>query len=434
MRIYDSIKKKRNGCKLNEEEIREIIKAYTKGKIPDYQMSALLMAIYFQGLDNLEMTTWTDAMLNSGKVMDLSKISAPKVDKHSTGGVGDKVSIPLAPLAAACGVVVPMISGRGLGHTGGTLDKLESIPGFRTDLNFNEFLNTLNMAGASLMGQTSWLAPADRKLYALRDVTATVESIPLIASSIMSKKLAEGIDGLVLDVKSGTGAFMKKLTDARKLAETLVSIGKGKSVKTVAILTDMNQPLGNCIGNSLEIIESIDVLKGRGPDDLKTLVVLFGAWMIFTGGLVSTVEEGSEKIQKAVDSGKGLEIFRRIIELHHGDPFVVDDVTRMPRACHIDNLLSTQDGFVRFLDAEAIGISAMLLGAGREKVDSIIDPAVGLILKKKIGDRVTKGEPLLEIHYNSDKNLQKAKEMLLNSYGFSKKPVKAEPLIKEIIL
>ena len=416
VRRYDLIKAKRDGKALSAEGIRDFIAGYTQGSIPDYQMAAMCMAIYFRGLSSLELGAWTRAMLESGEVLDLSDIPGSKVDKHSTGGVGDKVSLCLAPMAAACGAVVPMISGRGLGHTGGTLDKLESIPGFRADLTISEYRRMLREVGACLIGQTATLAPADKKLYALRDVTATVESIPLIASSIMSKKLAEGIDALVLDVKVGAGAFMKTAEDARALARTMMEIGALMNRKVTAFLTDMEQPLGCAVGNALEVAEAVAVLRGSAPADLTEVSLALTAEMLLLAGRAANEEEARQMLQQSIQSGAALAKLKQIVQRQGGDPASIDDVSRLPRSRSRLLVPSTASGFVTRIDAEAIGIAAMLIGAGRERVDSQIDPAVGLVLLRKVGERVAVGEPLVEIHYNNEERLEAARALILQAF------------------
>jgi pyrimidine-nucleoside phosphorylase len=386
---------KRNGQILGEADIRRFVGEYAQGGVPDYQMAAMAMAIYFQGMTPAELGPWTDAMLHSGIVIDLSHIAALKVDKHSTGGVGDKISLPLAPLVAACGVPVPMISGRGLGHTGGTLDKLESIPGFRTDLSVARYRELVETLGLALIGQTAQVCPADKRLYALRDVTATVESIPLIASSIMSKKLAEGIDALVLDVKVGSGAFMKTVDQARELARTMVDIGQNMGKQTTALLTDMNQPLGAMIGNALEVKESIDILRNEGPKDVRQLTLALAESMLALGG----VDPGLAVERLA--SGAGLEKFREIIEAQGGDPRVCDDPSRLPTAAERVPVVATRSGFISGMDTCGIGMAGVLLGAGRTRKDGVIDPAVGIEMAVRLGDVVEVGQPLAWVHHNN---------------------------------
>ena len=392
MRTVDLIRRKRDGGQLADGEIHEFVRGLVAGGVADYQAAAMLMAIYFQGLSGRELAALTEAMLKSGDVIDLSDIALPKVDKHSTGGVGDKISIPLAPAVAACGVAVPMISGRGLGHTGGTLDKLESIPGFRTQLDAGEFKRVLRECGLVLAGQSERLVPADRKLYALRDVTGTVESIPLIASSIMSKKLAEGIDGLVLDVKVGRGAFMKDLGHARRLAETLVEIGRTAHKKTVALLTSMDQPLGGAVGNLCEIMESVDVMRGQGPADVRELTIALGAEMLGVAGIT----DGQKKIADALDSGKALECFRRVVRAQGGDDSIFDRPAKY--GAKPVQILAWRDGVVSQIDAGAVGVAAVKMGAGRARKEDSIDPLASIFLHKKVGDGVAKDEPLATLY------------------------------------
>jgi pyrimidine-nucleoside phosphorylase len=389
--VAELIRRKRDGAALSDDEVRAFVRGYTDGAIPDYQAAALLMAIYFRGLAGSELAALTDAMLHSGDVVDLSALPGAKVDKHSTGGVGDKISLHLAPAVAACGVNVPMISGRGLGHTGGTLDKLESIPGFRVDLSVDEFKHTLKGCGMALIGQTARLAPADKKLYALRDVTGTVESIPLIAASIMSKKLAEGIDGLVLDVKVGSGAFMKTRERARELAETLVDIGRRAGKRASALITDMDQPLGRWVGNAVEVQESIEVLEGRGEPDLVELTLALGAEMLIVGGAARAVDEGREKIAAVLKNGAALERFRRCVQLQGGQ---LPTTTRGWFAEDTVRVQTSKAGYVTAIDAEAVGMAAIGLGAGRSRKEDDIDPGTWIWLKKKVGERVELGEDL----------------------------------------
>ncbi len=434
MRPQDLIRIKRDGGELSAEVIGEFIAGVSSGSIPDYQAAALLMAVFLRGLTEAELSAWAEAMLRSGRVLDLSAVPGRKVDKHSTGGVGDKVSLCLAPLCAACGVPVPMISGRGLGHTGGTLDKLEAIPGFRTDLSVDAFIRTVGEAGLALIGQTSDLAPADRKLYALRDVTATVESIPLIASSIMSKKLAEGIDALVLDVKVGSGAFMKDLERARELAETLCGIGRRAGKQVTAFLTDMNQPLGREVGNANETREAIDILRGGGPDDLLDLTLQLGAEMLILGGVSNDLDDALERIRKARRSGTGLERFRRCVELQGGDPRVVDDPAgRLPRALHQHAVTVQGAGTVAAIDAEQIGVAAMLLGAGRRSVEDRIDHAVGLTMCVRLGDELRTGAPLAILHYNDESRRAAAEAAVRSAFRLGPGPVTPPPLVYEIL-
>ncbi len=385
---------KRNGGVLSEEDIRRLISGYARGDVPDYQMAAMAMAIYFRGLSPEELGPWTDAMLHSGRVIDLSHLPDRKVDKHSTGGVGDKISLPLAPVVGACGVRVPMISGRGLGHTGGTLDKLESIPGFSTDLSVQSYIDQVASLGVALIGQTAEVCPADKRLYALRDVTATVESIPLISSSIMSKKLAEGIDALVLDVKVGSGAFMKTVEDARLLAETMVAIGERMGKKTVALLTSMEQPLGRMIGNALEVRESIEILRDEGPDDVRALTLALAEVMLELG------EVDPRGAASALADGSALELFGRIIEAQGGDRRVCDDLSRLPSAKHRVPYIAKTSGYVSAMDTRRVGLAACVLGAGRARTDDVIDPGVGLEMACRLGDQVEAGQPLAWIYHN----------------------------------
>jgi pyrimidine-nucleoside phosphorylase len=434
MRTYDIILKKRNGNKLTKEEIAYFINSYTKGDIPDYQISALLMAVYFQGMDDEETANLTEAMINSGEVYDLSSIPGKKTDKHSTGGVGDKVSIILAPLVASAGVAVPMMSGRGLGHTGGTLDKLGSIPGFRTNLTKEEFISNLKKINVAMIGQSEFIAPADKKLYALRDVTGTIESIPLIAGSIMSKKLAEGIDGLVLDVKTGSGAFMKKERDAVRLAKGMAAIGKKMGKKVVALITDMEQPLGNAIGNSLEIKECIEVLKGRGPKDLIDITLELGAYMLKLAGKVNNAAKGRDILKRHLSDGSAYERFKDMVRLQGGSVESIDNPSLLPSARYTKELLSERNGYISKTDTEAIGISSCMLGAGREKIEDKIDPAVGIVVDKKIGDKVKKGERLAALHYNAADSLAEAYKKLQGAYLISRKRPNKRRLIRRVII
>jgi pyrimidine-nucleoside phosphorylase len=427
------IRKKRDGRRLAAGELSEFVRLYTQGKIPDYQASAFLMAVYFRGLDEDETLELTRAMLESGARLDLSDLPGPKLDKHSTGGVGDKTSLVIAPAVAAAGAYVPMISGRGLGHTGGTLDKLESIPGFCTSLSLGEFRQVLRSTGLGLIGQTAEIAPADRKLYALRDVTATVESIPLISASIMSKKLAEGIDGLVLDVKTGSGAFMKKAEDSRRLARRMVAIGAGFGKRVEALITDMSQPLGRAVGNALEVIECMEVLKGRGPEDLRALCRELSAAMLVLGGIAPNHEEACRRYDLVIRDGSALERFGRVIEMQQGDPRIVEDYGRMPKAKMREPLRAWASGYVTSIDAEAVGWAAMSLGAGRKQLDSQIDPAVGIAFEKKRGDRVGQGEILGVIHSNSASGLPEVMAELRSAIAIGDQPVQDPPLILERI-
>lgn len=433
MEAAQAIRKKRDGHRLERAEIFEFVDGYTRGSIPDYQASAMLMAIFFRGLDPQETADLTEAMLRSGSVMAFPELDAAKVDKHSTGGVGDKTSLIIAPVAAAGGLVVPMISGRGLGHTGGTLDKLESIPGFRTRLTLDEFRQALRRTGAGLIGQTDDLAPADRKLYALRDVTATVESIPLISASIMSKKLAEGIDALVLDVKAGSGAFMKTPESARDLATRMVEIGRASGKRVEALISDMSQPLGRAVGNTLEVVECIETLKGRGPEDLVEISRELTALMFVLGRADASLESARSRFDELISSGAGLRKFAEIIAGQSGDPSVVEDYSRLPRAAQERSLVAWEDGWVSALEAQAIGFASMRLGAGRERLDSVIDPAVGLVFEKKVGDAVVIGERVCTVYANDRLRMTEALAMLRAAIAISPAPVASPKLILDHI-
>jgi pyrimidine-nucleoside phosphorylase len=390
------------------------------------------MAVYFKGMSSAELATFTESMLHSGSVIDLSHIEMLKVDKHSTGGVGDKISLPLAPAVAACGVPVPMVSGRGLGHTGGTLDKLESIPGFRVDLDVADYKRLVGTIGCCLIGQTGEVAPADKKLYALRDVTATVDCIPLIASSIMSKKLAEGIDALVLDVKVGSGAFMKTLDEARDLAKTMVGIGNHMGKKVVARITNMDQPLGRMIGNSLEVMESIEVLSGRGPQDVIDLTVELGAEMLVAGAQATDIEMGRERMKQALNDGSGLKKFAEIIEAQGGDPRVVKDLSLLPLSEKTETIKATQDGYLASVNTEKVGIASMVLGGGRQKASDQVDPSVGIEMMVRIGDAVTQGQPLAKI-YHQEKGVAQCLEGLREALSFQSSAVPVPQLFIERI-
>ncbi|MCT2898629.1 pyrimidine-nucleoside phosphorylase [Lentilactobacillus buchneri] len=403
MRMVDVIHTKRAGKQLIDEQIQFFVDGVVSGDIPDYQISALLMAIFFQGMTSEEQAKLTMTMMKSGDHLDLSQIPGVKVDKHSTGGVGDKTSIPLAAVVAALGIPVPMISGRGLGHTGGTLDKLEAIPGYQVEISEDDFIAQLKKDQLAIIGATGNIAPADKKIYALRDVTDTVDSIPLIASSIMSKKIASGADALVIDVKTGAGAFMKTLDDSRALAKALVEIGKGVGMQCMALITDMNQPLGDAVGNALEIQESIDLLKGNGPADLEKLIVVIGGYMAVMGGQAETTEEGQQKCTAVIHNGQALERLRAMIADQGGDPAVIDDPEHvLPQAQFKIDLPAPSSGVVSKIVADEIGIASMLLGGGRQKADDQLDYAVGIMLHKKIGDQVKAGESLLTIYSNRD--------------------------------
>lgn len=433
MNMYDLIVKKKQGGELTDGEIRWMIREYTDGNIPDYQMSAMMMAICFVGMTDVETKDLTLAMAHSGDMLDLSEIHGIKVDKHSTGGVGDKTSLVLAPLAASVGVPVAKMSGRGLGHTGGTIDKLESFTGFHTDLTPDQFVRNVNTIHIAIAGQTANLAPADKKLYALRDVTGTVDQMSLIASSIMSKKLASGADGIVLDVKTGDGAFMKSLPDARALATEMVSIGKLAGKDVSAVISDMDQPLGNAVGNALEVREAIDTLRGHGPEDLEELVLTLGSLMTVKAGKAENTEQARALLKENLENGKAFDVFREFIRAQGGDPDEAEHPELLPTAMHQREILSDRTGYVSDIHTEEIGKICMFLGGGRETKESEIDLAVGLVLRRKKGAYVQKGEPLAVIHANSMEKLDEAEDRLLKAYEFtSEKPV-LEPLIKEII-
>jgi pyrimidine-nucleoside phosphorylase len=425
------IERKRDGGRLEDGEIRRLIAEYSADRVPDYQMSALLMAILKEGLEPGELDAWTDAMLASGDRLDFSHVDAPKVDKHSTGGVGDKVSIPLAPMVAACGVAVPMMSGRGLGHTGGTLDKLETIPGFRTALDPPEFTRILERTGLVLAGQSETLVPADRRLYALRDATGTVPSIPLIASSIMSKKLAEGLDALVLDVKVGRGAFMKQIEDARRLASTMVGIGAGRGTRVGAVITDMNQPLGRAVGNANEMVESIEVLRGGGPPDLRALVLRLGEDMLLAGGAAGGRDEARSRLERAVESGEALAKLVETVEAQGGDPAVIHDPGGFPTAAGEHVVTAPRPGFVHAADALGIAVGALRLGAGRERKEDDIDPSAGVLVEVKIGDRVDAGDPLARIAWNDRERLAAAVTAIEPAFEIGDEPRPPATLIYE---
>ena len=433
MNTVELIIKKRTGKTLSKAEISFLINSYTKGKIPDYQFSALLMAILLKGMTKAETSYLTEAMLHSGKVIDLSFIKGAKIDKHSTGGVGDKTSLILAPIVAAAGVNVPMISGRGLGHTGGTLDKLESIPGFRTDLSLKEYKSVLKKCGAVLIGQTKDIAPADKLIYSLRDVTGTVESIPLITGSIMSKKLAEGIDGLVLDVKTGSGAFMRETKDAIELANSLISTAKAFNKKVIAFITDMNQPLGNYIGNWLEVYESIKVLRGEQKGDLLDLSLNLSGAMIYLGGKVASIKEGTEIAKEQINNGKAFEKFVQMVELQGGNTKFILNPERYPKSKFIRKIKAEKSGYIKNIDNHQIGMAALELGAGRKTMEDKIDPKAGIIFKVKIGDKIKKGDVIAELHSQSLDKINTAKELVQGAITFSKQKTTKPKLIKKII-
>jgi len=436
MRAVDLIRKKRDGDALDDDEIRWLVAGLdgaATGRVEAYQWSALLMAILWRGMDGRETATLTDAMMRSGSVVDLSGIPGAKVDKHSTGGVGDKTSLILAPIAAAAGVPVPMVSGRGLGHTGGTLDKLEAIPGFRVDLGLDRYKSVLAACGLVLIGQTAEIAPADKVLYALRDATATVESIPLISASIMSKKLAEGIDGLVLDVKTGHGAFMERYEDSLRLAETMVAIGRGLGKRMRALITRMDQPLGLAVGNAVEVAECVECLRGGGPADLVGLSVELAAEMVVMGGRAPDLEAARTLCRRTIGDGSALDRLRRVVEAQGGDPRAIDDPSRLPAARREVPLLADRSGVVHALQARPIGHATMLLGAGRSRVDSAIDPAVGVVLHRKVGDPVAAGEPLCTLLVNDEGSLDRASAMIRDSFAIGDGPATVPDLIVDRI-
>lgn len=433
MRMYDIIMKKRNGGELSKEEIEFFVEGYTKGKIPDYQVSALMMAIYFQKMTENETLHLTMAMAHSGEMLDLTSINGIKVDKHSTGGVGDKTSLALTPTVAACGIPVAKMSGRGLGHTGGTIDKLESFPGFSTALTTEQFIHNVNEIGIAIMGQTADLAPADKKLYALRDVTATVDNMSLIASSIMSKKLAAGADAIVLDVKTGSGAFMKTEEDALSLAREMVQIGNNTGRRTVAVVSDMDQPLGRAIGNALEVRESIDTLKGCGPKDFEELCLTLGAQMLLAGGVVSDKEAAVEMLRKTISDGSALKKLAQFVEAQGGAAEAVYNPSMLPTASIVEPIVSETEGFITHIECDEIGICSLILGGGRETKESVIDLSVGLVLEKKVGDFVKKGDVLAYLHANDKEKAKTAAMRFLKAYHISDKQPEVRPLIREII-
>ncbi|MGB2992890.1 MAG: pyrimidine-nucleoside phosphorylase [Paenisporosarcina sp.] len=432
MRMVDLIEKKRDGKELTSQEINFFIEQYTNGNIPDYQVSALLMAIYFQDMTDRERADLTLAMVESGDQIDLSDIEGIKVDKHSTGGVGDTTTLVLGPLVAACGVPVAKMSGRGLGHTGGTIDKLEAIDGFHVELTTEQFTKQVNELKLAVIGQSGNLTPADKKLYALRDVTGTVNSIPLIASSIMSKKIAAGADAIVLDVKTGEGAFMKTVEDARSLARAMVQIGNNVGRQTMAIISDMSQPLGFAIGNSLEVKEAIDTLRGKGPADLTELCLVLGSQMVVVGGKAKDLDEARAMLLEVIEDGSAIEILKGFIEGQGGNPAVVDSPELLPQAQFTFEVPAKESGYVSFIEADEVGTAAMLLGAGRATKESEIDLAVGIVLHKKVGDAVNEGESLATIHANTE-NVDNVLTILYKYIEFSKDPTTAPNLIEEII-
>jgi pyrimidine-nucleoside phosphorylase len=433
MRTVDLIHRKRDGEELSPEEVVHIIEGYTRNEIPDYQISAFLMAVFFSGMSDREVSALTESMVRSGSLLDLSGIPGMKVDKHSTGGVGDKTSLIAAPLAAAAGVVVPMISGRALGHTGGTLDKLESIPGFSTNLSIEDFRDHLVKHKLAFVGQSDEITPADRKLYALRDATATVESIPLIASSIMSKKLASGLDALVLDVKVGSGAFMKRQVDARRLAQLMVGIGRRLDKRVQALITDMNQPLGYAVGNALEIMEVSQTLQNAGPTDLTRLSLELAARMIYLGKVTPALDEAREMAQRKLLDGSGYRKFKEVIQAQGGNPQVLDRFELLPNATGVREISSPRAGFISGIEAEYIGLASAMIGAGRDKKEDAIDPAVGVILEVKVGNKVDSGGVLCRLYYTSDEHVDEAAQLVEDAFRISAQPPDERELILEVV-
>lgn len=433
MRMYDIIMKKRNGVELSKEEIEFFVRGYTGGEIPDYQVSALMMAIYFRKMTAQETLFLTVAMAHSGEMLDLSSIKGRKVDKHSTGGVGDKTSLALTPMVAACGIPVAKMSGRGLGHTGGTIDKLESFPGFTTALTAEQFQRNVNEIGIAIMGQTADLAPADKKLYALRDVTATVDNMSLIASSIMSKKLAAGADAIVLDVKTGSGAFMKSEEDALSLAREMVQIGNNAGRKTIAVVSDMDQPLGRAVGNALEVQEAIDTLNGCGPADFTELCVNLGIQMLQAGGIASDAETAEEMLRRTISDKSALRKLAQFVRAQGGDDRAVYDPQMLPKASVVEPVRSLEEGYISRIDCEEIGICSLILGGGRETKESVIDLSVGLLLEKKTGDYVKKGDILAYLHANDREKAEAAKQRFLKAYHISKDKPAEQVLIRAVI-
>jgi pyrimidine-nucleoside phosphorylase len=433
MRTVDLIHRKRDGEELAPEEIQYLIEGYTRGDIPDYQLSAFLMATYFSGMSDREVSVMTESMVNSGSIVDLSSIPGAKVDKHSTGGVGDKTSLIASPLAASAGVVVPMISGRALGHTGGTLDKLESIPGFRTDLTIDQFRSLLAEHQLAFIGQTPEITPADGKLYALRDATATVESIALIATSIMSKKVAVSLDALVLDVKVGSGAFMKKQVEARRLAQMMVGIGRRLDKRVQALITDMNQPLGYAVGNALEVMEVSQTLQNAGPADLTRLSLELAARMIFLGKVAKSMEEAREIAQAKLLDGSGYRKFKDVIGAQGGNPQVLDRFDLLPNATGAQEITTSRGGYVSGIDAELIGQASSMIGAGRNTKEDSIDPAVGVILEVKVGQKIEAGSILCRIYHTSEEHLAEASDLVEDAFKISQHPVEERELILEVV-
>lgn len=433
MRTVDLIHRKRDGEELTPEEIKYFVDGYTSGEIPDYQISAFLMAVFFSGMSDREVSALTESMMRSGEVLDFNEIHGVKVDKHSTGGVGDKTSLIAAPIAAAAGAIVPMISGRALGHTGGTLDKLESIPGFRTDLSVPEFKDQVGRLGLAFIGQTPEVAPADGKLYALRDATATVESIPLIASSIMSKKVAVGLDALVLDVKVGSGAFMKKQVEARRLAQMMVGIGRRLDKRVQALITDMNQPLGYAVGNALEVMEVSQTLQNAGPTDLTRLSLELAARMIYLGKITKTLDEARDVAQRKLLDGAGYRKFKEVIQAQGGNPQVLDRFELLPNATGAREITSPRAGYVSAIEAEYIGQASNMIGAGRDTKEDVIDPAVGVILEVKVGNKVDAGAVLCRLYYTSEEHVEDAAQMVEDAFRISASPPDERELILEVV-
>jgi pyrimidine-nucleoside phosphorylase len=433
MRVYEIIKKKRDGHALEREEIEFLLEGYLRGDVPDYQMSAFLMSVFFRGMDGEETRCLTETMLRSGSLLDLSDIPGRKVDKHSTGGVGDKVSIILTPLVASAGLIVPMMTGRGLGHTGGTMDKLESIPGFRTTMTNDEIKEGLRRVGCVMVGFSEEMAPLDRRLYTLRDVTATVDSIPLITASIMSKKLAEGIDGLVLDVKTGSGAFMKDIDDARALAGSMVKIGNSMGVKTVAVITDMDEPLGMAVGNAIEVNECIDVLNGRQIDDLLEVTLYLGAMMLRVVGMEEETDRAVERLRGLIKDGSALKKFIEMVEFQGGNPAIVERRSLLPHSCLSVEVTSDREGFITAIDAEKVGIASMMLGAGRERMDSDIDHAAGIVLEKKVGDYVGRDDVLCTFCTSREEAVSMAERIFLEGVRIGDTPPEKRSRILEVV-
>ncbi|MCM1103496.1 MAG: pyrimidine-nucleoside phosphorylase [Clostridium sp.] len=433
MRMYDLIKKKRDGGELSDQEIAYMVSGYTNGQIPDYQMSAMMMAMYYQGLTESETLSLTMEMAHSGDMLDLSAIRGIKVDKHSTGGVGDKTSLALTPMVAACGVKVAKMSGRGLGHTGGTIDKLESFAGFHTDITTQQFMDQVNRIGIAIMGQTADLAPADKKLYALRDVTATVDQMSLIASSIMSKKLAAGADAIVLDVKTGSGAFMKKETDAEALAREMVRIGSGAGRRTTAVITDMDQPLGFAVGNALEVREAIETLNGNGPEDFLELCLTLGSHMLLAAGEADTTKQARERLLQVIGSGAALQKLVEFVAAQGGDADMVYHPERLPKASLTENLCAERDGYIAGIVCDEVGVCSLMLGGGRETKADVIDLSVGIVFSRKRGDAVRQGDTIATLYANDAGKLAAAKERLARAVTIQAEPVEKTPLIKQII-